>query len=311
MLTHDELSKGERGNPGFPCAGKVAPGGIEPPHAASKAAALSTELRGLAGQRSDAAGASRSRQRHEGGGRDSNPRPPGPQPGALPTELPPPRQRHIVAAAGADSGGYPGRAMAAVGSLKQPADGADPRLDDRGYDALLVVSFGGPEGMDDVMPFLENVTRGRNVPRERLEEVAHHYERFGGVSPINRQNRDLIAALETELRAHGIDLPITSGTATGTRSSRTPCASSRTPGARRALAFFTSAFSSYSGCRQYREDLYRAQAAVGPDAPEVLKLRAFYNHPGFVEANADRVRDALAQIPEERRAAAPIVFTAH
>src|SRR3954469_17344857 len=91
---------------------------------------------------------------------------------------------------------------------KQPADGAEPRLDDRAYDALLVVSFGGPEGPDDVIPFLENVTRGRNVPRERLAEVAHHYERFGGVSPINRQNRELIVALEAELSAHGIELPV-------------------------------------------------------------------------------------------------------
>jgi protoporphyrin/coproporphyrin ferrochelatase len=201
--------------------------------------------------------------------------------------------------------------MAAVDALKQPADGADPRLDDRGYDALLVVSFGGPEGMDDVMPFLENVTRGRNVPRERLEEVAHHYERFGGVSPINRQNRELIAALEVELRAHGIELPIAFGNRNWHPFLEDALRGLEASGARRVLAFFTSAFSSYSGCRQYREDLHRAQTVVGPGAPEVLKLRAFYNHPGFVEANADRVRAAYRQIPEERRAAAPIVFTAH
>src|SRR6476469_6015967 len=143
--------------------------------------------------------------------------------------------------------------MAAIDSLRQPADGADPRLDDRGYDALLVVSFGGPEGPDDVMPFLENVTRGRNVPRERLEEVAHHYERFGGVSPINAQNRELIAALEQELREHGIELPVYFGNRnwhpllTGTVAQMTG------DGVRRALVFLTSAFSSYSGCRQYRE----------------------------------------------------------
>jgi len=98
--------------------------------------------------------------------------------------------------------GYPS-AVAVAETRKQPADGADPRLDDRSHDALLVVSFGGPEGPDDVMPFLENVTRGRNVPRERLLEVAHHYERFGGVSPINRQNRELIAALD--LRAAEVE----------------------------------------------------------------------------------------------------------
>src|SRR5262245_28479214 len=201
--------------------------------------------------------------------------------------------------------------MAAIDSLKQPADGADPRLDDRRYDALLVVSFGGPEGMEDVMPFLENVTRGRNVPRERLEEVAHHYERFGGISPINRQNRNLIAALEVELREHAIDLPIAFGNRNWHPFLEDALRELEASGARRVLSFFTSAFSSYSGCRQYREDLYRAQTAVGPGAPEVLKLRAFYNHPGFVAANADRVRAALDQIPDDRRAAAPIVFTAH
>jgi ferrochelatase len=200
--------------------------------------------------------------------------------------------------------------MGAAGSRKQPADGADPRLDDRGYDALLVVSFGGPEGMDDVIPFLENVTRGRNIPRERLEEVGHHYALFGGVSPINRQNRELIAALEVELAAHGIELPVYFGNRNWRPYLTDAIREMRDAGNRRALAFFTSAFSSYSGCRQYREDIYNAQAAVD-GAPEVLKLRTFYNHPGFVEANADRVRDALARVPGERRAATRLVFTAH
>jgi ferrochelatase len=190
---------------------------------------------------------------------------------------------------------------------KQPADGADPRLDDRSYDALLVVSFGGPEGPDDVMPFLENVTRGRNVPRERLEEVAHHYARFGGVSPINRQNRELIAAVRAELDAHGIGLPIYFGNRNWHPLLEDTLREMRDDGIRRALAFFTSAFSSYSGCRQYRENLFEAQQAVGADAPEVLKLRTFYNHPGFVEANADRVREALARTP----AGTPVAFTAH
>jgi len=192
-------------------------------------------------------------------------------------------------------------------SRKQPADGADPRLDDRSYDALLVVSFGGPEGPGDVMPFLENVTRGRGVPRERLEEVAHHYELFGGVSPINAQNRALIEALRTELDAHGIGLPVHLGNRNWHPFLEDTLREMRDDGVRRALAFFTSAFSSYSGCRQYRENLFEAQEAVGPDAPEVLKLRTFYNHPGFVDANADRVQEALARTP----AGTPVVFTAH
>jgi protoporphyrin/coproporphyrin ferrochelatase len=201
--------------------------------------------------------------------------------------------------------------MTGAAERKQPADGADPRLDDRGYDALIVVSFGGPEGPDDVIPFLENVTRGRNIPRERLAEVGHHYDLFGGVSPINRQNRELIAALEAELAAHGIELPVYFGNRNWHPHLADTIRDMRDDGVRRALAFFTSAFSSYSGCRQYREDIYRSQAEAGADAPEVLKLRAFYNHPGFVEANADRVRESLEAIPGGRRAVAHLVFTAH
>ncbi|HEY4346192.1 MAG TPA: ferrochelatase [Gaiellaceae bacterium] len=201
--------------------------------------------------------------------------------------------------------------MGSDATRKQPADGADARLDEHGYDALIVVSFGGPEGMDDVIPFLENVTRGRNIPRERLAEVGHHYELFGGVSPINQQNRDLIAALETELASHAIRLPIYFGNRNWDPYLTDTLREMRDDGVGRALAFFTSAFSSYSGCRQYREDIYNAQIAVGDDAPEVLKLRTFYNHPGFVEANADRVRLALAEIAGERRAGVHLVFTAH
>src|SRR5579862_1950634 len=129
------------------------------------------------------------------------------------------------------------------------------------YDAILVVSFGGPEGMDDVLPFLENVTRGRNVPRDRLLDVAHHYELFGGVSPINAQNRALIAALEAELAAHGIDLPIYFGNRNWHPFLAGTLAEMRDAGVRSSLAFFTSAFSSYSGCRQYREDIFGAQEA--------------------------------------------------
>ncbi len=179
------------------------------------------------------------------------------------------------------------------------------------YDALLIVSFGGPEGMDDVMPFLENVLRGRSVPRERMLEVAHHYALFGGVSPINGQNRALIAALRAELDAHGIDLPIYWGNRNWQPYLADALRQMRDDGVQNALAFFTSAYSSYSGCRQYREDIMRAQAQVGADAPEVDKLATFYNHPGFIAANVERVGAAFEQIPAERRDAAPLLFTAH
>jgi ferrochelatase len=192
-------------------------------------------------------------------------------------------------------------------TLKPPADGARGSLPDTYFDALLVVAFGGPEGTDDVMPFLQNVTRGRNVPRKRLEEVAHHYARFGGVSPINAQNRALIAALGPELDAHGIDLPIYLGNRNWHPFLADTLREMLDAGVQRALAFFTSAYSSYSSCRQYRENIVDAQAAVGADAPEVLRLRAFYNHPGFVEANVEHVRSAL----DEVGAGAHVAFTAH
>lgn len=179
------------------------------------------------------------------------------------------------------------------------------------YDALLLVSFGGPEGMDEVMPFLENVLRGRNVPPERMRAVAHHYELFGGVSPINEQNRKLIAALKDELEAKGPRLPIYWGNRNWHPLLADTLREMRDDGIKRALAFFTSAYSSYSGCRQYLENIEAARAVVGVGAPEVLKLRAYYNHPGFVEPNAENLRAALNQIPEERRAAAQVAFTAH
>jgi ferrochelatase len=196
-------------------------------------------------------------------------------------------------------------------SAKPPADGAAGAVPDTDVDAILVVSFGGPEGMDDVRPFLENVTRGRSTPPERLEEVVHHYELFGGVSPINAQNRALIDALAPELAAHGIDLPIYFGNRNWHPFLTDAIRQMRDAGVRRALAFFTAAFSSYSSCRQYRENIAAAQAEVGPDAPEVAKIRAFFNHPGFVTANVDHVAAALDTIPAERRARAHVVFTAH
>jgi ferrochelatase len=182
---------------------------------------------------------------------------------------------------------------------------------DIGYDALLVVSFGGPEGMDDVMPFLENVLRGRNVPRERMLGVAKHYELFGGVSPINEQNRKLIAALEKQLEAKGPRLPIYFGNRNWHPMLADTLRKMRDDGVKNALAFVTSAYSSYSSCRQYLEDIERARQSVGPDAPRVEKLRAFYNHPGFIEANVANVRAALEQIPEASRTQTQIAFTAH
>jgi len=187
-----------------------------------------------------------------------------------------------------------------------------PRFDEtaRKYDAVLVMSFGGPEGPADVMPFLERVTAGRNIPRDRLLEVAHHYDRFGGVSPINAQNRALIAALETELKAHGPALPIYFGNRNWHPLVTDTVREMRDAGVKRAIAFVTSAFSSYSGCRQYREDIIRAMDAV-PGAPEIDKLRVFFNHPGFVEPLAANLKAALSQVPAERREATRVAFTAH
>ena len=179
------------------------------------------------------------------------------------------------------------------------------------YDAILVVSFGGPERMDDVMPFLENVLRGRNVPRERMIGVAKHYELFGGVSPINGQNRKLIAALQQLLAAEGPQLPIYFGNRNWHPYVTDTIRQMREDGVRRGLVFVTSAFSSYSGCRQYREDVITALDTLGEGGPAFDKIRVFYNHPGFIEANVSNIRDSLAQIPDEKRTAAQLVFTAH
>ena len=171
------------------------------------------------------------------------------------------------------------------------------------FDALLLVSFGGPECREDVIPFLENVTRGKNVPRERLLEVAEHYYHFGGASPINQQNRELMAALGAELAEHGRRLPIYWGNRNWHPMLPDAIRQMRDDGVRRALAFVTSAFSSYSGCRQYREDIERARAEVGSAAPLVEKLRPFFNHPGFIEAVVDRVQEALESV--SRRSPCP------
>jgi protoporphyrin/coproporphyrin ferrochelatase len=179
------------------------------------------------------------------------------------------------------------------------------------YDALLIVSFGGPEKKEDVMPFLENVLRGKPVPRERLLQVAAHYEHFGGKSPINDQNRALIVALEALFATSGPRLKIYWGNRNWHPLLPDTLARMADDGVRRALAFFTSAFSSYSGCRQYRENIAEAQRIVGPHAPQVEKLRAFFNHPEFVLAMSDRVREAFRRLAPERRAAAKLIYTAH
>jgi ferrochelatase len=179
------------------------------------------------------------------------------------------------------------------------------------YDALLIVSFGGPESREDVLPFLENVLRGRDVPRERMLAVAEHYYHFGGVSPINGQTRELIAALKADLAAHGPELPIYWGNRNWHPMLGDTVRQMQQDGVRRALAFVTSAYSSYSGCRQYREDIERARQAAGAGAPEIDKLRVFFNHPGFVEAIEDRLREAIALVPSEARNNVQIVYTAH
>ncbi len=179
------------------------------------------------------------------------------------------------------------------------------------YDAILVVSFGGPESKEEVLPFLENVLRGRNIPRERMLTVAEHYYHFEGKSPINQQTRDLIGALEAELKRHGPELPIYWGNRNWHPLLPETLRKMKQDGIRRAVAFVTSAYSSYSGCRQYRQDIARAQGEVGAGAPEVDKLRAFFNHPGFIEATIERVGDAVRDVPADARPNVQIVYTAH
>ncbi len=179
------------------------------------------------------------------------------------------------------------------------------------YDAVLIVSFGGPEGMEDVIPYLENVLKGRNVPRERMLEVAKHYELFGGVSPINQHNRDLISALKLELDTNGPQLPIYFGNRNWHPLLADTIARMVDDRVKTALAFVTSAYSSYSSCRQYLENIAGAREAVGPAAPQIEKLRAFFNHPGFIEANVEHIRKELESFTEGERASVHVVYTAH
>ncbi|MCE0446023.1 ferrochelatase [Streptomyces tricolor] len=187
-------------------------------------------------------------------------------------------------------------------------------LDATPYDALLLLSFGGPEGPDDVVPFLENVTRGRGIPKERLKEVGQHYFLFGGVSPINDQNRALLEALRKDFADHGLDLPVYWGNRNWAPYLTDTLREMVADGRRRILVLATSAYASYSGCRQYRENLADALAALeaeGLELPKIDKLRHYFNHPGFVEPMIDGVLRSLADLPEDVRAGAHIAFTTH
>ncbi|MFJ9952026.1 ferrochelatase [Kitasatospora sp. NPDC091207] len=182
------------------------------------------------------------------------------------------------------------------------------------YDALLLLSFGGPEAPEDVVPFLENVTRGRGIPKERLKEVGKHYFMFGGVSPINEQNRELLAALREDFAEHGLDLPVYWGNRNWAPYLTDTLRELAADGHRRVAVLATSAYAGYSGCRQYRENLADALARLAEEGlPElrVDKLRHFYNHPGFVEPMTDATLAALARLPEGVRAGARLAFTTH
>jgi ferrochelatase len=179
------------------------------------------------------------------------------------------------------------------------------------YDALLLVSFGGPEGPEDVLPFLRNVTAGRNVPDSRLEEVAEHYYLFGGVSPINQQCRDLQAAIEKEFEAAGVDLPVYWGNRNWPPLLADTVATMAADGVTRGLALATSAYSSYSGCRQYLDDVEQARAAVGPGAPRIDKITPYFSHPGFAESFVAAARAARESLPQSVQADVDLVFTAH
>ncbi|MHA7663968.1 ferrochelatase [Mycolicibacterium sp. HS_4_1] len=175
------------------------------------------------------------------------------------------------------------------------------------FDALLLLSFGGPDGPDDVRPFLENVTRGRGVPPERLDAVAEHYLHFGGASPINGINRALISELEAAMP----ELPVYFGNRNWDPYIEDTVTAMRDNGVRRAAVFTTSAWGGFSSCRQYLEDIARGRAAAGPQAPELVKLRQYFDHPLFVEMFAEAIGEAAAQLPAELRDDARLVFTAH
>ena len=197
---------------------------------------------------------------------------------------------------------------------EQAASGAEHVTTAVDYDAILLASFGGPEGQDDVIPFLRNVTRGRGIPEERLEEVAHHYRAFGGISPINDQNRELKAALEAELERRGIDLPVIWGNRNWTPYMRDALTEANERGFTKLIAIGTSAYSSFSSCRQYREDYAIALEETGlGDTLSIDKVRQFFDHPGFVQPFIDGVKKGLADVaaqgftPEETH----VLFSTH
>jgi len=179
------------------------------------------------------------------------------------------------------------------------------------YDALLVVSFGGPERPGDVVPFLRNVTRGRDIPEQRLEEVGEHYHLFGGRSPINDLNRAFVAAVEEDLRGAGVDLPVYWGNRNWDPYLSDTLAAMHKDGVERAVCLLTSAYSSYSGCRQYREDLAEAVERLDGNAPALDRVRHYFNHPGFLEPSVDATLAALATLPDGVRHEARLLFVTH
>jgi protoporphyrin/coproporphyrin ferrochelatase len=186
-----------------------------------------------------------------------------------------------------------------------------PPLEKLPVDSILIVSFGGPEGMDEVVPFLENVLRGKNVPHERMLEVAEHYKQFDGISPINQQCRDLIAAIQSECSRRDLNLPIYWGNRNWNPMLPDTLREMAHDGRKRSIAFFTSMFSCYSGCRQYRENIAAAQSSVGDDAPFIEKVRKGFNHPKFIQAQKDCLERSLAKLPREVRDQTVVLFCAH
>jgi ferrochelatase len=204
-----------------------------------------------------------------------------------------------------------------LGATNAAASGPEHVTEPVAYDAILLASFGGPEGQDDVIPFLRNVTRGRGIPEERLEEVAHHYRHFGGVSPINDQNRELKAALEAELASRGIDLPVLWGNRNWDPYLKDALNDANERGLTKIIAIATSAYSSFSSCRQYREDFAIALDETGLEGTiQIDKVRQFFDHPGFVEPFIEGVRDALVDVQQKVPGIDPateveILFTTH
>ena len=188
-----------------------------------------------------------------------------------------------------------------------------PKFDDsqRQYDAVLFMSFGGPEKNEDVIPFLENVTEGRGIPKERLAEVGEHYFHFGGKSPINDQNIALIKAIEKELEHQNLNLPVYFGNRNWDPYISDTMQQMKDDGVKRAVCFVTSGYSCYSGCRQYREDIVNAQEKVGEGAPEIDKIRVFYNHPGFIESTLLSIKESLSNWDTSDQKKVKIAFTAH